>query len=773
MLFDHERQPVPLLHRLLQLLKGRRRRTLVLGLFLALLSIYLLFDYAAEHTEESHSLSEQLGSWRHSQPDAAANAAQDAPSVNGTSAMGAQPSSTTSAAPPLKTKEGPTFHLLIPATEADSNFCRTVLSTMLLEYPPPTILGYAHSEESTIIEVVHEHLQHNQGIKDEDLVLIVDGYRSWFQLPAPVLVQQYEAALADANARLRRKYGTVRPLSGHPNPRQLFRQTVLWAADEHCWPVLEGDVACTAVPQSPFFWDQSPYANASEEASAYNPKFVNSGTVIGPAKDLRAIFKALMERSASPYGRQDLQHTLQTLFSEQEQARELIRRYNLGYTGRMLEWWYGLNPGERPLRKTNITVAPGKNYEFAMGLDYNSTLFQSMTPPHSFNGDIDFIKSDAQVRDTYDSAYTTVNPKTGARTFYTSNPGHNDPIPLPDPLREQSSPYALPEKDALAAGIPANMATGLTITNDLDDLPPAADTPWSQLPLAHNIRARSVPAALHFPSFASISSAARFARGTKSNTTSPESDSGDSGDNLQLRDPRDQLWSSLWFHDTARALLRRYMRQSTVKAYEDEQTERETWWRSDQRGGKGGVWTEASGEWLAWGDVCRGFEEEVFGDGKGVWLGEVGNAAAVVDLEGGDGDDDEGGLEVVSGEEEGLGEEAIPPAVMDRIGGGAFEGEGGRVEGYAAGGVNEAEEGKADGRKIEPAVVDADGDLVPGSDGKDGNRSEGKEGEEQDDGVLDFVGEVWDEIKGAEKDQVESMDDVLKQIDEEMTERLL
>lgn len=679
--------------------------------------------------------------------------------------MDAQPSSTTSAAPPLKTKVGPTFHLLIPATAADSNFCRTVLSTMLLEYPAPTIMGYAHSEESTIIEVVHEHLQRNQEIKDEDLVLIVDGYRSWFQLPASVLVQQYEAALEDANDRLRQKYGTVRPLSGKQQPRQLFRQTVLWAADEHCWPVKDGDVACTAVPESPFFWDESPYANASEEASAYNPKFVNSGTVIGPAKDLRAIFKALMARSASPYGRQDLQHTLQTLFSEQEQARELIRRYNLGYSGRLMEWWYGLNPSERPLRKTNITVAPGKNYEFAMGLDYNSTLFQSMSPPHSFNGDIDFVKSDAQVRDTYDSAYTTVNPKTGARTYYSSNPHNNEPIPLPDPLLTQGSPYALPEKDAQAAGVPANMATGLTITDDLDGrLPSARDAPWSQLSLAHNMRARSVPAALHFPLFASI---ARSARGASSGNTTAESDSGDSGDSLQLRDPRDQLWTSMWFHKHARALLRRYMRQSTVKAYEDEVLEDTTWWRSDQRGGKGGVWTEGSGEWLAWGDVCAGFEDEVFGDGKGVWLGEKGNAAGVKEFVD-DGDEDEGeGVVVVSGEEEMEEGEAIPPAVMDRIGGGAFGEEHG--PGYGNGGDEKEEQ---DEKTKEPDVVDADGDLVPGKDKSEGkNEEEGKADEE--DGILDFVGEVWDEIKGAEKDQVESMDDVLKQIDEEMTERLV
>ncbi|KAK0663711.1 hypothetical protein DIS24_g1179 [Lasiodiplodia hormozganensis] len=754
MLFN-ERQQAPLPQRLLLVLKGRRGRTLILGLFLAVLSIYLLFDNAAKNSDETHTYSDKPGSWRHPESGSADDVVQEASSINETTEDDALPTSTSSALPPLKTKTGPTFHLLIPATDADSNFCRTILSAMLLEYPPPTILGYSRSEESSIIEVVNDHLQHTDAIKDEDLVLIVDGYRAWFQLPASVLVQQYEAALEDANDRLRRKYGTVQPLSGNREPRQMFRQTVLWAADEHCWPMLKGDVACSAVPESPFFWDQSPYANASEEASAYNPKFVNSGTVIGPAKDLRAIFKALMHKSATPYGHLDLQHTLQTLYSEQEQARELIRRYNLGVSGRMREWWYGLNPSEKPLRRTNITIAPGKSYEYSMGLDYNSTLFQSMSPPHSFNGDIDFIKSDSQPRDTYDSSYTTVNPKTGLRNSYSSNPSQKDPISLPDALLDQPSPYTLPEKDANAAAIPANMNTALTITPDLDSLPPAKKTPWSELPLAHNMRARSVPATLHFPSFASISSGgARFARAANDNS-SETTDSGDSGDSLQFRDPRDQLWSSLWFFPNSRALLRRYMRQSTVKAYEDEADDVEEaaharWWRSDQRGGHGGVWTE-TGEWLAWGDVCVGFEEEVFGDSKGVWLGEASNPAGEAVP-----------VEVVGDDEEDEGE-VIPPAEMDRIGGGAFEGP---VDGGDGSGTGE---GKVVQPGPEPEVVDADGDLVKGE--KESSKPSDK-GEDNNDDLLDFVGEVWDEIKGAEKDQVESMDDVLRQIDEEMTERL-
>jgi hypothetical protein len=47
----------------------------------------------------------------------------------------------------------------------------------------------------------------------------------------------------------------------------------------------------------------------------------------------------------------------------------------------------------------------------------------------------------------------------------------------------------------------------------------------------------------------------------------------------------------------------------------------------DQRGGRGGVWTEKEDLWLPWGEVdgvCGTLEQlkRVFTDGKGVWLHE-------------------------------------------------------------------------------------------------------------------------------------------------------
>ena len=77
------------------------------------------------------------------------------------------------------------------------------------------------------------------------------------------------------------------------------------------------------------------------------------------------------------------------------------------------------------------------------------------------------------------------------------------------------------------------------------------------------------------------------------------------------------LWRSMWFHPFARALMRNHLRSSEGPAALQAAAmggDREF----DTRGGKGGFWTE-SGVWLGFGEVCRGYEDELFGDGYGEW----------------------------------------------------------------------------------------------------------------------------------------------------------
>ncbi len=74
-------------------------------------------------------------------------------------------------------------------------------------------------------------------------------------------------------------------------------------------------------------------------------------------------------------------------------------------------------------------------------------------------------------------------------------------------------------------------------------------------------------------------------------------------------------------------MLRRYVRSTQTPAAAAAAAKGgQTWW--DSRGGRGGVWTDNK-VWMGWGDVCGGFEGEVFGDGKGVWGREEGEVRMV------------------------------------------------------------------------------------------------------------------------------------------------
>ena len=149
-------------------------------------------------------------------------------------------------------------------------------------------------------------------------------------------------------------------------------------------------------------------------------------------------------------------------------------------------------------------------------------------------------------------------------------------------------------------------STLLPLSPNLDQLP--TNNAWEAIPLAHTSTS-AIPAIL-LPS-----------RSSSNDTT----------------------WQSLWFQPHGRALLRAQLRRpqpflwlpryhETMLVNHTRDTEDnplrvvkgsnlELLW--DFRGGRGGVWVKM--RWLKWRNTCRGFEDEVFGDGKGVWGREEGD----------------------------------------------------------------------------------------------------------------------------------------------------
>lgn len=497
-------------------------------------------------------------------------------------------------------KTNPAFHLLIPASESNAGLCKTLLSAFILSYPSPTLVNYGTTFDGNgwdkgshagKIRGVFDFLNDQSKVKDDDLVMLIDGYDVWFQLPPEIIIRRYHTMIAEANDRLRRRYGMViegKPGDGTADRVQKYTQKVIFGADKICWPNPREDPACAAVPYSTLPKDiYGPETDKDSESYLSRPRFLNSGTVIGPAANVRAIYKYAVEKvEEAKRGTIGDQFVLAEIFGEQEFQREIQRRDSQDTRGRFYDWVSNaLGTSESPLSANitmnNMTTIPGQRYEYSIGLDYESRLFQTMT--HSA-ADIDYI--------TYDSS-------ANLSSIQAAHPHlHGLPFFLPPDLQIADAPcsYASPgNHTAGPSDDESKKSLLLPYSPALDTLPSGADEPaWRTIPLATNVYAASIPTLLHI-----------------------------NGDKTLLK----AWWGNLWFHPYSRALLRQYIRSTqTLTAAKAAANGGQKWW--DSRGGRGGVWTE-NGEWMRWGEVCKHTEDEVFGDGKGVFGKEEGETKVV------------------------------------------------------------------------------------------------------------------------------------------------
>ena len=504
-------------------------------------------------------------------------------------------------------KTSPAFHLVIPASESNPKLCKTLLSSFLLGYPSATLVNHGKAFEGAgwdkgshagKIRGVYDFLSRKE-VKDDDLVLVIDGYDVWFQLPPEIMIRRYQALVKEANERLRPRYGVVtdgKSGDGTAPMVQKYTQSVIFGADKICWPNPAEDPACAAVPYSTLPKDvYGPLTDKDPEAFHNRPRYLNSGTVIGPAADVRAIYEyAVHKVEQKDRGKIGDQFVFAEIFGEQEFQRELHRRSSQSKGGRFYDWLSNTlgtlgSPLSANITINNMTTVAGQRYEYSIGLDYESHLFQTMT--HSAD-DVDFIVYNSSA---FLSSIQAAHPSL-----------HGLPFFLPTDIQKLNRPFSFASpgdpatnleesKDALLLPYSPLLDTlpdrSWDADDDLDNDPRPDHAPtWRTVPLATNIYAASIPPLLHV-----------------------------NGDKSLL----DTWWPKLWHHPFSRALLRAFIRSTQGKTAAAAAAKGGlNWW--DKRGGRGGVWTDGN-EWLSWGEVCKGCEDEVFADGKGVWGFEEGD----------------------------------------------------------------------------------------------------------------------------------------------------
>jgi hypothetical protein len=265
------------------------------------------------------------------------------------------------------------FHFLTVATNNEINLCRLLLSASVLSYPQPVLVDWAgegkyNASETHLAKIVGplRYLESLPRSMDSDIVLMVDGYDIVMQLGPDVLLRRYFAAVSAADARLKAQLGAdyVRQHGMH--------NSIIFGPDKTCFPDNPQRAACWAIPDSPLSPNAfGPTTDADMEHA--RPRWLNSGTIMGPAGDMRAMFRATLDKVAKTWDPDyELHNSDQLYFGEvwgdQEYDRTLSR--------------FGQSAVPNPEDEEEDRIVPnledGQDTDVHIGLDYYSSLFQTV-----------------------------------------------------------------------------------------------------------------------------------------------------------------------------------------------------------------------------------------------------------------------------------------------------------------------------------------------------------------------------------------------------------
>ncbi|KAF4974835.1 hypothetical protein FZEAL_8296 [Fusarium zealandicum] len=221
------------------------------------------------------------------------------------------------------------LHYLVPSSLVKPPLCAVVSSALVQRYAIPTIVGYkgqgdydAKKAHIAKLRAIKRYLYSEAGEKDDDLVVVVDGFDVLAQIPAETMIERY----FDFIARADQKLADQRGISVEELHATDVRQTVLWGTDKGCFPSGGSDPRCWLVPFSTlprYKWGPK---TENGELIFSDSRFLNSGTVIGPLGDLRTFIDAtlmLIEDTWDPdfrYHDSD-QYYISTMYARQEYQR--------------------------------------------------------------------------------------------------------------------------------------------------------------------------------------------------------------------------------------------------------------------------------------------------------------------------------------------------------------------------------------------------------------------------------------------------------------------
>ncbi|KAF4434861.1 hypothetical protein FACUT_7521 [Fusarium acutatum] len=287
------------------------------------------------------------------------------------------------------------FAFIIPSSNPSPNLCKTIFSSLALGYPSPVIINWGvdyrdishwrlgkHLPKITglvnyLDSAMHPNATAEEKLEEDDIVLTVDAYDVWFQLPAQVLLSRYHEINRRANKRLHKQWKR----KDVPMP---MKQTIVAASQKSCYPANSErygvDLRCDLWPESPLRADL--YGPETEKNTTFSrnnrPRWINGGMYIGPAGDMRRMFRRAKQKIEAMVGegfplRSD-QGMIGELLAAQEVWRELQRHNHVS---------------------VDVEDFVGENFEFHVGLDYaqeiSAQTFATEISPENDLFDGDFV----------------------------------------------------------------------------------------------------------------------------------------------------------------------------------------------------------------------------------------------------------------------------------------------------------------------------------------------------------------------------------------------
>lgn len=107
------------------------------------------------------------------------------------------------------------------------------------------------------------------------------------------------------------------------------------------------------------------------------PQWLNSGTIMGPTKHLRDMFRATLEAIHANHTTDSDQFYFANIFGEQEYAR-IRRKPEVLEERKNVRYSYELNENNISLQRLEPNISEDTNAEYHIGIDYTSTLFQTV-----------------------------------------------------------------------------------------------------------------------------------------------------------------------------------------------------------------------------------------------------------------------------------------------------------------------------------------------------------------------------------------------------------